>query len=218
VVRFGIVDGATAQVAPVEVTVVGYGPRIDHVVDDLLATISVRTWPEGAVVGTDIEVVMEPKGVRRLRIIARATLDDRWYRAGFDSLPAGVLITSPGEDNGVRFRPGSHPRVASIQFCGLEYPNVTQKMVVVFSEPVAVAPAGVVSLSSAAPSVACNQDDASESELHFVCVGLTPAASVTVSIGPGLMAVSGEAMPPGRFDLDLGRLPASDCRLFMPPI
>jgi hypothetical protein len=219
-IQFQISDGTTAQgSAPIVMSVYDHGLAVDDaLLSDLAGRVALRTWPEDALVGFDVEGALNGQGGQHvLRLSPAAALDDRWYIAAFDSLPARVHVSTPSGQDGVRFRPGSHPRVASVQFCVVADPTAARKMVVGFSEPVAGAD-GRVSLSVAGQPSTCSQYGVNEAELYFTCPGLTPTASVTVSVAAGASGVSGVAMEPSSFNVDLARLPAADCRLFTPPL
>ncbi len=219
-IQFQISDGTTAQGSgPIVMAVYDHGLVVDDVLlGDLAGRVALRTWPEDALVGFDVERLLNGQGGEHLlRLTPAAALDDRWYIAAFDSLPARVHVSTPSGQDGVRFRPDSHPRVMSVQFCVIADPTAARKMVIGFSERVAGAD-GRVLLSIAGQPSSCSQYDANEAELYFTCPGLTPAASVTVSVAAGVSGATGVAMEPSSFDIDLARLPAADCRLFTPPL
>jgi len=78
--------------------------------------------------------------------------------------PAHVVARLPDGAAGTRFRPGSHPRVASIQICG---GGAGSKVDVAFSEPVTYASAGseIVTLSAAGTPAPCPMSQAEGNSL-----------------------------------------------------
>ena len=108
-IQFATVDGANGQgSAPIVMTVSDRGVAVDDaLLADLAGRAALRTWPEDALVGFTVEHELGGVGGQHLlRLTPTAALEDRWYLAAFDSLPARVYVSPSNGLDGVRFRPG----------------------------------------------------------------------------------------------------------------
>jgi hypothetical protein len=223
-VGFDPPDGATGQEGRSLVVTVEDGGRLldEGALAQLAEHVVLKTWPEGTTVAIATEPAVGPVDAAKLiRVTPAVPLDDRWYELGFDDLPPGLTSRArlPDGNVGARFLPGSHPRVARLEFC--DAGTAGTRVGVGFSEPIAAvaAPGQVVSLEVAGRPSACAPAGRDGGALFFTCADLAPTAAVTVSIADGIAAASGVALPAASFDVDLASLaPAGVCRDFSPPI
>ena len=199
--------------------VVDQGVPVDEaLLVDIAQRATLRMWPEGTAVAFTVEhELTSSMGLHVVRIVP-APSSDRWYLAMFDSLPPHVYLASPDRSEGVRVRPGSHPRIASMRFCVVDDAAAAKKVAIDFSEPVAIPPDDAISFAIGGQPIACDRYSATDNELLFTCPALTRVASVAVAVASDITARSGVVLPATTFTVDLSALPAADCLVFVPPL
>jgi hypothetical protein len=191
----------------------------DAMLVDLGARVRLRTWPEGApILATNQAGTGAFPTDKVVRVTPAVTLEDRWHVLLLHSLPPSFVVWTKLEDGtvGVRFRPGSHPRVAKVDLCPGDVPG--GKVIISFSEPVQPPPDGVVSFAISGRSTACDLYDSRSDGLYFFCAELTDKAPLTLSLGAGIVAMSGAVLEPVTLNVAIAKLPAGPCRPFTPAI
>jgi hypothetical protein len=220
---FDPADGATAQQGRgLVVAIDDPGHLLDPpALDALAGHVWLRTWPEAA----RLAITTEPapghyEFQKLLKVSPAEPLEDRWYEIGVDELPPRVLPAAAQADGTIaaRFRPGTHPRVARLTLCGAT--DDALSLVVAFSEPVtcAGAPADVVGLAVGKHPARCSWAGGDGGAYGFTCEDVPRAASVTVSIGPGIAGLTGVALDPASWEVATPGLAAGSCSAFAPPI
>jgi hypothetical protein len=207
-----------------ETTNVGQGPfkvsyegRLldDTTLGDLAAQLSLRTWPEGAVVPTTLTINPVsasnnnvPGTTAVVQIAPSAALDDRWYSLQFGAAQKGITTSQSfdGGVAGVRLRPGSHPAVSLISFCQAEAAG--SKFIVTLSEAVTAAvPAELFTVTQNGAALGCRFDEMRPQELHEFCATLVPGP-LTVTLAAGkAQATGGAPLAPGTWSIDTSKLP-----------
>jgi hypothetical protein len=195
---------------------------------DLPNHFYVHTWPEGTPVPITTDEVASPNEAQwAIRVTPALTLDDRWYVVGASDLSPRILsnVKLPDGTIGARFAPGSHPRVANVQFCegapkGDEGTAPSMKLVLGFSEPVTppADPLAAIAVAAGGQPVRCESYGADAGALYFTCEGLSLATPVTLSVADGIATPAGVALEAASWSIDLAKLPAGSCRTFAPPI
>jgi hypothetical protein len=216
-------DGSTAQSTGAVDLVLSSG-AVSIVTQTLLSDVAGRvvfqTWPEGDAVPFGTTLGDGPAaGQMRVTVTPQAALDDRWYLVKLGSVPSMVLPEARLEDGsaGTRFRPGSHPRVASIQICRNDASS--GKLLVTFSEAVTFAgpTEGIVSLSIAGSPSTCMQYGSQGDTLLFTCGLLAGAETATIAVGAGVSGATGVAEDPGSWTLGVTGTPGN-CVELRPPL
>jgi len=215
-------DGSTARSTGVVVLTLA-DPA--HIVDeaflaDLAGRIVVETWPEGQAIPFATQAADGAPAQKLVTVTPQQALDDRWYLTGLASVPRAVLPLARLPDGrvGTRFRPGSHPRVASVQLCPVDATSV--KLLLGCSEPVtfARAPEEIVSLSVAGAASSCVEYGAQGDTFLFTCGVPAAATSAVVSVGDGVAGATGVAMDPGSWTVALPAPATGGCVELRPPI
>jgi hypothetical protein len=215
-------DGATAWAGKdIVFTLNDPGPILDDsALADLASRTRVAAWPDGTAVSTTIETGPGLADQKWIRVRPIAPLQDHWHVIELVDPPVRITTAARLDAGtiGSRFRPGSHPRVAKIDFCEKESPGM--KLAVTFSELVTLdsAAADVISLRIAGAVSACQQYDSRMDSLFFVCDDLSPTDTVGVSVGAGIAGMAGVPLDPVSFSIDVSKLPAGACRSFAPPL
>jgi hypothetical protein len=219
------VDGTTAQNgSDLQLRLYQASGVVDEAkLQALAAAALLESWPERVPVAFAIDRLAEPPlvGSQILRVVPQTPLEDRWYVVGVRSpLPAAIRygMALPDGTMGSRFRPGSHPRVAQIQFC--EKAAAGMKLLVLFSEPVMFTRSAdeIVSLQIAGSPSPCVSYWTMPAGLYFTCASLTPNDQVVVSVGAGIQSASGGAVEAASWSVEIGALPATSCRSFTPTL
>jgi hypothetical protein len=223
-------DGTTASGMDLTLRLYDYAGIVD---DAKLAEVSaqavLQTWPEGTPVAFTTDTLAEaPPSYKVVRIVPTSPLTDRWYLAGLRGLPAKITYYTPAPlpdgKPGVRFRPGSHPRVSQIQFCLKE--GAGMKLIVGLSETVTLnRPTDeLVALKIGGADSPCAWTGATSPTplvvggLPYACAALAETASVIVTVAPGGTAAGGATLEGGSWPIDIAKLPAGSCRTFQPQI
>jgi hypothetical protein len=220
-VRFDPFDGATAQSGrDLMIHVEEAGLVVDDaMLADLGARLRVRTWPGGAPIAITTQTGTGSFPTDKVvRVTPDATLEDRWHVLLLDSLPKGFFPRTKLDDGtvGARFRPGSHPRVAKVDLCGKDV--LGMKVLLTFSEPVQPPPGAVVSFAISGHATDCDLNDSRSDGMNFFCGELGAKASLTLSLGSGIVAASGVALEPGTWDIAIASLLSGSCQTFTPAI
>lgn len=122
----------------------------EPVLKDLVPFVRLETWPEAVVVPSTITTAGGTKDDHRGRIelTPKSALSDRWYAIviapGAKGLtPPGVGPTKIQPDGSAiaRFRPGSDPRLVSMEICTKDKGVISGRLT--FSEPVTAPASGV---------------------------------------------------------------------------
>jgi hypothetical protein len=220
--QFVPADGSTAQAAGVVDLQLSVSGGVDQaLLTDVAGRLVFQTWPEGDAVAFGSQVSTDAPGVDTVTIAVtpQAALDDRWYLVKLSSVPPAVRPQALLEDGsaGTRFRPGSHPRVASIQICRNDASS--GKLLVTFSEAVMfyAATESIVSLSFAGSASVCTQYGSEADMLLFTCGLPAAAATATVSVGAGVAGASFVAADPGSWTLGVTSSAGSCVELRPPP-
>jgi hypothetical protein len=216
-IRADLADETTnAGQGPFKVSYYGLGRMLDDTtLGQLSARLSLRTWPEGAVVATVVTIGPVspsnnnvPGTSAVVEITPSSALEDRWYSLQFGPAEQGVF-TSQSFDGGVpgiRLRPGSHPAVRLIDFCQANAPG--SKFIVAFSEPVtAASPADMFTITQNGALLTCRFDAMGPQDLHEFCSTLVPGP-LTVTLAAGkAQSAGGALLAPGSWSLDTSTLP-----------
>jgi len=221
-IQFDIADGTTnAAQGPFVVRLFGYGGALDDPkVKDLAAHLAITTWPEDEPVAVTTTTSTDPAtDTAVVNVTSTAPLQDRWDALEFGASIAG-LDSSQTFDNGtwgVRLRPGSHPVVRLLEFCGPA--DGGMKFIVSFSEYVAVdQPSAAFTVRQGGVDVPCRVNDAKSPVFYLFCDGLT-AAAATVNLTDGqVRAADGSFLAPQTWSLDIVPAPSSGCFGYRTPI
>jgi hypothetical protein len=216
-------DGSTAWGGR-DITVVVEDPG--HLVTeqaraDLGEHVFIHTWPDDTAVPVSTENVPGPTDWQwGIRVTPAVSLDDHWYVVGASELPGRALLKAKLPDGtfGARFRPGSHPRVASLQLC--DDPPDGVKVIVTFSEPVSAAgnAADLVSVALDGRSTRCTSTGVDPGVLTFACAERASGASGNVSLAAGLASFDGVPLEAGSWPIQVTQLPHGGCQAVAPPL
>jgi hypothetical protein len=210
-IRADLEDGATrVGQGPFNVWYSGSGAILDDAtLRRLSAGISLRTWPEGAVIpmmvsnGPILPSNNNVPGTRAAVKITPEALEDRWYSIQFGAPEEDVISSQSfaGGVWGVRIRPGSHPAVRLIEFCD-------GKFILAFSESVTTANAAeIFTVTQNGQPVSCPINSVGSQDLHAFCsIGPGP---VTVTIAADTaQSADGAPLAAGRWNIDAAMLPS----------
>jgi hypothetical protein len=214
---------------PFKVSYYGSGRILDDTtLGQLSARLSLRTWPEGAVVATVVTIGPVspsnnnvPGTSAVVEMTPSSALEDRWYSLQFGPAEQGVIASQSfdGGVPGIRLRPGSHPVVRLIDFCQANIPG--SKFIVSFSEPVtATSPADMFTVTQNGAPLICRFDAMGPQDLHEFCSTLVPGP-LTVTLAAGKAQTEGGALlAPGNWSLDTSTLPVveSGCVGYLVPL
>lgn len=221
--RFGVEDGTTNLGAELPSLTVADQAAVatETKLAELAASVAIETWPERVAVA-GVQVLVDaadasPVG-RVLRAGAPAALADRWYLARVTALPQGFVSYQRLDDGtvGVRFRPGSAPRIREVQTCAKA--GTGAKLLLYPSEPVrAERPiAEIVTVTQGGAVVPFSVNSVAQSDIELVCESLA-AGKAQVRVGPGLVAETGLPLAPGAWTIDAGFAGTEACRELRPP-
>ena len=218
------VDGTTATDGmAIALTLTDPGSVLDPAtVERMRSAVVLATWPEKTnVAATVTTMVVGGSTDALLRVTPTSALADRWYVLALTDLPSGVVPATllPDGSVAVRFRPASQPRVRTVEICEKEVPGA--KLVLTFSEPVTYPPvvSDLVSLSIDGAASPCDVYDAPVGGLYLSCAQLTGTSHAAISVGTGIQGVTGVAMQPAAFNVDVATLASNGgCRKFVPDV
>ena len=199
---------------PFKVSYTLIGPTLDDAtVGRLSAKLSLRTWPEGAVVAavvtngpvTDMTMKFHNPGWQAVVEIAPSSvIEDRWYSIQFGSPEQGVesFQSFDGDVWGVRVRPGSHPAVRLIQFCG-------GKFKISFSESVTTTSSGdLFTVVQKGQSLGCGVYQTLPQDLLATCDSYAPGPVTVTVAADQAQGAGGTPLAAGSWTFDTTMLPA----------
>lgn len=218
-----IADGTTAVESAADSLGFVLSARGTEVPDALVAAVmpemSLRTWPEMAVVPTTLhkETLANVRGVQ-FRLVPLTPLSGRWYAIRFDNVPQGVVLASqpqfaktPSGPTISLFRVGSAPQLLRVVTYAVKNGEVPVRLV--FSEPVRLPPGDgsqVLTLVQSGKRMNCQVGPPKnavpsaldpnikwgtvDSSWTGRCSGADPKATISVEIAGGFETLGGVAV------------------------
>ena len=230
IVGFEPGDGETQVTQIPAVVSIKWDGYSDPGYKELVAQISLRTWPELAPVAMTIRTSGE-KGTTRHEIITEKPLAEGWYTFRVGALPAGYAwyhesppLKLADGSVGSRFRIGSSPHLHKILRCSA--PGKSPTVDLTFSEVVTNKGklADIVRITTTDVKVSCTSLDGNAtvfSTVTYGCPGLAKDASIDININAGLESRSARPVAPFAKALHVNAVDfgawASDCSEYVVP-
>lgn len=189
--------------------------------EPLHAAVFLKTWPEREPVEIGFETNRSSQIVVS-KVIPRSPLQDRWYLlvAGSE-MPSNVIYSPlrlPDGSAGVRFRPGSHPRVREFTVCTDHEGYV--RLGATFSEPVTVdtPDSEILTLKTDDVLQSCVTTSVTSLGLEVRCGRVSVESKAIVEAKAGGFGATGERLEAGSWQIDPEVLTRSNCLFVTPPI